>query len=194
MHHGCSVLLVQVDQHLGFDGRREAIPIAVERLTERRVVVDLAVDRGQDGAVLVGQGLLPALEVDARALGAQAHAREKIRIRAFTARIACRHRGVHRGYVSALRIVGAAANPTHRQVPAVGDTVLHPRERRSSGRSCARLLKVKSQHVGVGVGPTFVGSGVAAQAGVSFRTSSRSGVGPRWTGSREAAPSRRRDR
>jgi hypothetical protein len=55
-----------VDDHLGVAARAEAVPGRLELGLERLEVVDLAVEDELDGHVLVGQWLVPALEVDDR--------------------------------------------------------------------------------------------------------------------------------
>jgi hypothetical protein len=50
------VLFVEVDQYLCVNAGRESVPASAERLPQLSVVVDLAVQCGPDGPVLVGHG------------------------------------------------------------------------------------------------------------------------------------------
>jgi hypothetical protein len=78
--HRRSVLRVEVDENLRVTAGGEAVPMAAERLSQLRVVVDLAVQRGAHRPVLMGHRLTPAAHIDdAQAPGAQPHAREVVR-------------------------------------------------------------------------------------------------------------------
>ena len=59
-----AVLLVQVHEHFRVRRRREPVPLRQELGGQLPVVVDLAVEDHPDGSVLVGQRLVPGLEVD----------------------------------------------------------------------------------------------------------------------------------
>ena len=54
-----SVLLVEVDEHLGVGARPEAVAAPAERLPQRGVVVDLAVQGGPDGPSSLVTGWWP---------------------------------------------------------------------------------------------------------------------------------------
>ena len=59
-------VLVEVDQNLGIARGPESMPPGFEAVAKLGEVVDLAVEDGQDGAVLVGQGLVATGQVDDR--------------------------------------------------------------------------------------------------------------------------------
>ena len=61
-----AVLLVEVRQHLGVAAAAEDVAAPAQLLAQGVVVVDLAVLRRPDAAVLVGEGLVAALHVDDR--------------------------------------------------------------------------------------------------------------------------------
>ena len=71
-----SVLFVQVGEDLGVARAAEAMPLRDQLGAQLDVVVDLAVQRRPDGAVLVGDRLVAGLEVDdAQPARADPHAR-----------------------------------------------------------------------------------------------------------------------
>src|SRR5437764_159406 len=61
-----AVLLVEVDEALGVGTGAEDVPPPLERVPQRRLVVDLAVVGNPDRLVLVGHRLRAAGEVDDR--------------------------------------------------------------------------------------------------------------------------------
>src|SRR5574337_632903 len=58
VHTAVAPLLVGVNDRLGIRARRVRVPVPFERATNLRVVVDFAVERDPDGAVLVGERLM----------------------------------------------------------------------------------------------------------------------------------------
>lgn len=69
-----ALLLPEVDEDLGVPLRAEAVAAPEEPLAKLREVVDLPVHHGHDRAVLIREGLRPAVEVDDReAAEAEAH-------------------------------------------------------------------------------------------------------------------------
>ena len=88
------VLLVEVRQDLGVAAAREAVPAAPQVLTDRGVVVELAVLDRPDRAVLVREGLVPALDVD-DAEAACTDRRARRDVRAAVVRATVRHRVGH---------------------------------------------------------------------------------------------------
>src|SRR5262249_46590746 len=59
-----AILLVQVNDRLGIAGSAESVPPRRKLLLETPIVVDLAVLNDPDGPVLVGNRLVPPLQID----------------------------------------------------------------------------------------------------------------------------------
>ncbi len=75
LEHPLTVVLVEMDQHLGVGPGPEPMPLPLQLLVQTLVVVDLPVQDDDDAPVLVGERLVPAGEVDdAEATHAEAHA------------------------------------------------------------------------------------------------------------------------
>ena len=62
--HARALVLVEVDEHLGVAVGAEGMSARLEAVAEGGEVVDLAVEDGPDGAVLIGQRLVAAGKVD----------------------------------------------------------------------------------------------------------------------------------
>ena len=113
-----AVLLVQVHEDLGVRARLEAVAEVFQAPAQRLVVVDLAVEDGHERAVLVGDRLMAALDVDdAQAAHAQPHVVVEVKALVVRASVA-----QHLGHAPHDALVGPAhhaADAAHLRGPAV---------------------------------------------------------------------------
>ena len=113
------VLLVQVRQDLGVAAARKGVAAAPQVVTNRGVVVELAVLNGPDRAVLVRERLVSPLDVD-DAEASRTDRGTRRHVRAVVVRAAVHHRVVHavenvvRHYLPGLAVdLDHSANATH---------------------------------------------------------------------------------
>ncbi len=118
-----AVLLVEVDEHLGVGGGAEAVAAALELTAQLAVVVDLAVLDDDDAAVLVGDRLIAAGEVDDR----ESPHRQRHAVSGKAA-LAVRP-PVHEPRVHPPHRLGVRAGPDHATDPTHGRAVSHPQPR-----------------------------------------------------------------
>ncbi len=101
-------------EHLGVAGRREAVPAPLQVRAQHAMVVDLAVERRPDRAVLVTERLVSAVDVHHRqATGADADARRRIAVHALVVGAAMAQSRAHRPHRAAVGVLRAPCDPAH---------------------------------------------------------------------------------